>query len=84
MVGSDVLSVEANGDIIGICDGAKDGDIEPSDGSVVVVVVVVVVGKVDGVAGAKEFAEMASDGDTVSDTDDWRGTSTKSCDGAGI
>lgn len=70
MVGSDVLSVEANGDIIGICDGAKDGDIEPSDGSVVVVVV----GKVDGVAGAKEFAEMASDGDTVSDTDDWRGT----------
>ena len=71
MVGSDVLSVEANGDIIGICDGAKDGDIEPSDGSVVVVVVV---GKVDGVAGAKEFAEMASDGDTVSDTDDWRGT----------
>ena len=79
MVGSDVLSVEANGDIIGICDGAKDGDIEPSDGSVVVVV-----GKVDGVAGAKEFAEMASDGDTVSDTDDWRGTSTKSCDGAGI
>lgn len=72
MVGSDVLSVEANGDIIGICDGAKDGDIEPSDGSVVVVVVVV--GKVDGVAGAKEFAEMASDGDTVSDTDDWRGT----------
>ena len=83
MVGSDVLSVEANGDIIGICDGAKDGDIEPSYGSVVVVVVVVV-GKVDRVAGAKEFAEMASDGDTVSDTDDWRGTSTKSCDGAGI
>ena len=69
MVGSDVLSVEANGDIIGICDGAKDGDIEPSDGSVVVVV-----GKVDGAAGAREFAEMASDGDTVSDTDDWRGT----------
>ena len=80
MVGSDVLSVEANGDIIGICDGAKDGDIEPSDG----IVVVAVVGKVDGVAGAKDFAEMASDGDTVSDTDDWRGTSTKSCDGAGI
>jgi hypothetical protein len=82
VVGSDVLSVEANGDIIGICDGAKDGDIEPSDG--IVVVVVVVVGKVDGAAGAKEFAEMASDGNTVSDTDDWRGTSTKSCDGAGI
>ena len=79
MVGSDVLSVEANGDIIGICDGAKDGDIEHSDGSVVVVV-----GKVDGVAGAREFAEMASDGDTVSDTDDWRGTSTSSCDGDGI
>ena len=78
-VGCNVRSIEADGDMLGRRNGANDGDVEPSDGAVVIVV-----DQIDGVVEASEFADIADDGYTVGETDDWRGIPTTSCDGAGI